>query len=521
MSLHSINPTTTKAWEKLSDHFNEIENIHLNDLFSSDEKRVEKMSVEWKDFYLDFSKNRISDKTISLLLQLAEKVKLKEAIQFQFSGDKINQTENRAVLHTALRDFKNMKPEVSETLQKMKLFSEKIENGAWKGYTGKSITDIVNIGIGGSDLGPKMVTETLKYYKNHLEVHYVSNIDGDHVAETLKNLDRETTLFIVVSKSFTTIETLTNAISIRNWFLEKASIKDVPNHFVAVSTNEEKVLDFGILKENIFPMWDWVGGRFSLWSAVGLSTCCAIGFNNFEELLKGAHEMDVHFRETDFSENIPVILSVLSIWYANFYKAESEVVVSYSQYLSNLVPYLQQAFMESNGKSIDRNGERVSYQTGTIVWGSTGTNAQHAFFQLLHQGTKIIPIDFIGFSESLYGNKEHQDILTANLLAQSESLAEGTVGNTISSPFKEFEGNKPSNTLLIKKLTPKNFGALLALYEHKLFVQGIIWNIFSFDQWGVEQGKEIAKKTLNAINLNSDSNIENESTKSLLNKFLK
>ncbi|MFT4698176.1 MAG: glucose-6-phosphate isomerase [Flavobacteriaceae bacterium] len=521
MSLPSINPTTTKAWKKLSNHFNEIEPIHLNDLFSSDEKREDKMSIEWKDFYVDFSKNRVSDTTINLLLELAEEVKLKEAIQLQFSGEKINQTEGRAVLHTALRDFNAMKPEVKETLQKMKLFSEKIENGTWKGYTGKPITDIVNIGIGGSDLGPKMVTETLKYYKNHLEVHYVSNIDGDHVAETLKNLNRETTLFIVVSKTFTTIETLTNAITIKKWFLENATITDVPNHFVAVSTNEEKVLDFGISNENIFTMWDWVGGRFSLWSAVSLSTCCAIGYTNFEELLQGAHEMDVHFKETDFSENIPVILSVLSIWYTNFYNAESEVVVSYSQYLSYLVPYLQQAFMESNGKSIDRNGEKVDYQTGTIVWGSTGTNAQHAFFQLLHQGTKIIPIDFIGFSESLHGNKEHQDILIANLLAQSEALAEGTAGTSIASPFKEFEGNKPSNTLLIKKLTPKNFGALLALYEHKLFVQGIIWNVFSFDQWGVELGKKNAQQTLNAIKERSDSSIENKSTKNLLNQFLK
>jgi len=520
MSLPSVNPTTTKAWKKLSQHFSEIEKLHINEMFASDKGRVEKMSLTWNDFYVDFSKNRISETTLKLLLELVDEVKLKEAIQLQFSGDEINLTEDRAVLHTALRDFNNMKPEVKDSLQKMKLFSEEIENGTWKGYTGKKITDIVNVGIGGSDLGPKMVTESLQYYKNHLNVHYISNVDGDGVEETLKKLDRETTLFIIVSKSFTTQETLANAMTIKNWFLQESSFNDIAKHFVAVSINQTEVLKFGVNEANIFTMWDWVGGRFSLWSAVGLSTCCAIGYSNFEALLKGAHEMDLHFKETEFSENIPVISGMLSVWYTNFFNSESEAVIPYTEYLSSFVPYLQQAFMESNGKNYDRKGKKINYQTGSIVWGNTGTNAQHAFFQLLHQGTKLVPVDFIGFSESLHGNKNHHDILMANFFAQSEALAEGTVGKEIGSPYKNFEGNKPSNTLLIKKLSPKNLGSLIALYEHKLFVQGIVWNIFSFDQWGVELGKKIAKKTLSAIQKKSNTSIENTSTKKLINRFL-
>jgi len=517
MSLPSINPTTTKTWRLLTKHFEEIQNVKMSDLFANDEQRADRMSIDWQDFYIDYSKNRITSETLSLLLNLAEEVKLKEAIEQQYSGKLINQTENRAVLHTSLRDFSKMKPEVKETLLKMELFSEELISGNWKGYTGKAITTIVNIGIGGSDLGPDMVTEALKYYKNHLNLHYVSNVDGDHVMEVLKQLDRETTLFIIVSKTFTTQETLTNANTIRNWFLQEASESDIPKHFAAVSTNLGAVKDFGIASENIFPMWDWVGGRFSLWSAVGLSTCCAIGYTNFEALLKGANEMDKHFKDSEFSENIPVILALISVWYNNFFMSETEAVIPYSQYLSKLVPYLQQAIMESNGKSVDRNGDSVDYETGTIIWGSTGTNAQHAFFQLIHQGTKIIPTDFIGFSESLYGDIDHQNKLMSNFIAQTEALLQGTDGIEVPTNFRRFEGNKPTNTLLIKKLTPKNLGGLIALYEHKLFVQGIVWNIFSYDQWGVELGKKIGMATLNAIE--NEQSMTNTSTNSLLNRL--
>ena len=517
MSLPKINPTTTKAWNQLESHFSKIKEVRMQDLFKEDARRADFFTLEWQDLYLDYSKNRISKETVDLLLKLAEEVKLKEAIASQFTGERINQTEDRAVLHGALRDFDHMKPEVKEALGQMQDFSKTIINGSWKGYSGKEIKTIVNIGIGGSDLGPDMVTEALSYYKNHLNVQYISNVDGDHVNEVLKKLDRETTLFIIVSKTFTTQETLTNANTVRKWFLEHASETDIAKHFAAVSTNLEAVSGFGIATENIFPMWDWVGGRFSLWSAVGLSTCCAVGYDNFEQLLKGANEMDKHFKDTDFSENMPVILAMLSVWYNNFFKAETEAVIPYSQYLSKLVPYLQQAIMESNGKSVDRNEDPIDYETGTIVWGSTGTNAQHAFFQLLHQGTKIIPTDFIGFSESLYGNQDHQNKLMANFLAQTEALLQGTEGTEVATDFRKFEGNKPTNTLLIKKLTPHSLGSLIALYEHKLFVQGIVWNIFSYDQWGVELGKKIGLTTLEAIE--SDGNTKNASTNNLLKKI--
>ena len=517
MSLPKINPTTTKAWNQLESHFSKIKEVRMQDLFKEDARRADFFTLEWQDFYLDYSKNRISKETVDLLLKLAEEVKLKEAIASQFTGERINQTEDRAVLHGALRDFDHMKPEVKEALVQMQDFSKTIINGSWKGYSGKEIKTIVNIGIGGSDLGPDMVTEALSYYKNHLNVQYISNVDGDHVNEVLKKLDRETTLFIIVSKTFTTQETLTNANTVRKWFLERASETDIAKHFAAVSTNLEAVSGFGIATENIFPMWDWVGGRFSLWSAVGLSTCCAVGYDNFEQLLKGANEMDKHFKDTDFSENMPVILAMLSVWYNNFFKAETEAVIPYSQYLSKLVPYLQQAIMESNGKSVDRNEDPIDYETGTIVWGSTGTNAQHAFFQLLHQGTKIIPTDFIGFSESLYGNQDHQNKLMANFLAQTEALLQGTEGTEVATDFRKFEGNKPTNTLLIKKLTPHSLGSLIALYEHKLFVQGIVWNIFSYDQWGVELGKKIGLTTLEAIE--SNGNTKNASTNNLLKKI--
>ncbi|WP_372793831.1 glucose-6-phosphate isomerase [Lutibacter sp.] len=516
--MKNINPTETKAWQKLTNHYNEVKNQHLKSLFSNDINRKEKFSINFNDFEFDYSKNRITEETLQYLLELADEVDLKSAINSLFLGEKINQTEKRAVLHTALRsqlnnevfvDGENIVPEIKEALKKIEIFTNKVVSGDWKGYTNKSITDIVNIGIGGSDLGPDMIVESLKYYKNQLNVHFVSNIDGDHVQEVIKNLNPETTLFVIVSKTFTTQETLTNATTIKKWFLQTASESDVAKHFVAVSTNLETVKNFGIASENIFPMWDWVGGRFSLWSAVGLSISLAVGFQNFKELLIGAFEMDEHFKNTPFEKNAPIILSLIGIWYTNFFNTETEAILPYTQYLSKLAPYLQQAIMESNGKSVDRNGNPVNYQTGNVIWGSTGTNSQHAFMQLLHQGTKLIPADFIGFKESLYGNKEHHEKLMANFYAQTQALAEGktkeeahldlkTQGkmNEIETllPYKVFEGNKPSTTILIEKLTPKTLGSLIAFYEHKIFVQGIIWNIFSYDQFGVELGKELAQK---------------------------
>ena len=519
MSFPKVNPTTTKAWEQLAAHFTEVSKQNLQTLFAIDPERANRFAIEWNNFYVDYSKNIITNETKELLLALADEVQLKQAIKAQFSGDVINETENRVVGHTSLRDFSNLKPEVSKTLEKIKGFTQEVISGAWKGYTGKSIKTIVNIGIGGSDLGPDMVCESLRYYKNHLDVYFISNVDGDHVMETIKGLDRDTTLFIIVSKTFTTQETLTNAQTIRRWFLEGAMEDEIAKHFVAVSTNLKAVSDFGIAEENIFPMWDWVGGRFSLWSAVGLSIACAIGYDHFEDLLKGAHEMDVHFKETDFSENIPVMLALISVWYNNFYGAESECIVPYSQYLNKLVAYLQQGIMESNGKSVDRNGNPIDYQTGTIIWGSTGTNAQHAFFQLIHQGTKMIPTDFIGFSRALYGNEDHQNKLMANMIAQTEALLQGTYGSEMENNFKVFDGNKPTNTVLVEKLTPKSLGSLIAMYEHKLFVQGVIWNIFSYDQWGVELGKKLAKGTLNAIEGEDDKVMSNPSTRNLLKRL--
>jgi len=498
MNFKSVNPTTTEAWKKLTTHFSEIKDVHMMDIFDQEPDRNQQYKIKCNEIQFDYSKNRINRKTLVLLNELANEVGLKQAIQLQFEGFNINQTEDRAVLHSALRDFNHMKPEVKKALQKMKAFSNSVIKGKWKGYTNKTITDVVNIGIGGSDLGPKMVVNALQYYNNHLNVHYVSNVDGDHVAETLKGLDRETTLFIIVSKTFTTQETLANATTIKNWFLKDASQLDIEKHFVAVSSNIEKAVNYGITEENIFPMWDWVGGRFSLWSSVGLSICCAVGYSNFEDLLKGAHEMDLHFKNEEFTNNIPVLMGLISIWYNNFYHCETEAIIPYNQYLDKFVPYLQQAVMESNGKEIDRNGTPVNYQTGAIIWGNVGTNSQHAFFQLLHQGTKMIPIDFIGFKESLHGNEYQHKLLMANFYGQSESLLEGTYKQNINNIYKTFKGNKPSNALLISQLTPKNLGSLIALYEHKLFVQGIIWNIFSYDQWGVELGKKNANKILNS-----------------------
>ncbi len=543
MALPTINPTTTNTWKKLQAHYQETKDKHLRELFETDVNRGEKFSLVWKDFLVDYSKNRITDKTLSLLLELAEEVGLKSSIKSYFEGEPINQTEGRAVLHTALRatkdekifvDGENIVDEVYAVREKIKAFSQAIISGEKKGFTGKPFTDVVNIGIGGSDLGPVMVVEALKFYKNHLKTHFVSNVDGDHVYEVLKELNPETTLFVIVSKTFTTQETLSNALTIKKWFLKKASEKDIAHHFAAVSTNLEKISEFGIADENVFPMWDWVGGRFSLWSAVGLTIAISVGHEHFEELLAGAHEMDVHFKETPFDKNIPVILALISVWYNNFYGAETEAIIPYTQYLSRFSAYLQQGIMESNGKSVDRAGNRVGHQTGTIIWGEPGTNSQHAFFQLIHQGTKLIPTDFIGYKESLHGDVDHHNKLMANFFAQTEALMNGKTpdevkqeleGQKLSAseietllPFKVFEGNKPTNTLLIQKLTPKSLGALIALYEHKIFVQGVVWNIFSYDQWGVELGKQLAKNILADIE-NSEIGKHDTSTLHLLQNF--
>ncbi|MEL1245182.1 glucose-6-phosphate isomerase [Flavobacterium sp. DGU11] len=525
MALQNINPSGTAAWQGLREHFSEMQYASMKEMFAAEKNRAEKFHIQWNDFLIDYSKNIINDKTIALLQGLAKEAGLKGAIESYFEGESINRTEGRAVLHTALRapenasvkvEGVNVMPEIYSVKNKMKQFCEAIISGSKKGYTGKAFTDVVNIGIGGSDLGPAMVVESLKFYKNHLNVRFISNVDGDHVMESLKGLDPETTLFVIASKTFTTQETLTNAETARDWFLTTAKQEDVAKHFVAVSTNIQKVTQFGIDENNIFPMWDWVGGRFSLWSAVGLTIALAVGFDNFDGLLKGAHDMDEHFRTADFDKNIPVVLALLSIWYNNFFGAESEALIPYTQYLQKLAPYLQQGIMESNGKSVGRDGNPVNYQTGTIIWGEPGTNSQHAFFQLIHQGTKLIPTDFIGFIEPLYGNKDHHDKLMSNFFAQSEALLNGKTEAQVKAefdkqgvtgekadyllPFKVFAGNKPTNTFLIKKLTPETLGSLVALYEHKIFVQGVIWNIFSYDQWGVELGKQLANSILDEIN---------------------
>jgi len=541
--MKNINPTTTKAWKELEDHYKEIQVEHMKNMFNNDEDRAEKFTIKWEDFYLDYSKNRMNETTGKLLNKLAAECGLKEAMDAYFQGDAINQTEGRPVLHTALRASKNANvqvhgenviPEVQEVKEKIRTFTDEVIEGKRKGFTGKKFTDIVNIGIGGSDLGPVMVADSLKFYQNHLNLHFISNVDGDHVHDTIQDLNPETTLFVIVSKTFTTMETLSNATTIREWFLKKAPEKEVSKHFVAVSTNLNKVESFGIDPDNIFPMWDWVGGRFSLWSAVGLSVALGIGYNNFESLLEGARKMDDHFRNTDFEKNIPVQLALISIWYNNFFGAESEAVIPYSQYLDKFPSYLQQAIMESNGKSVDRNGEKVNYQTGTIIWGEPGTNSQHAFFQLIHQGTKLIPADFIGFKESLFGDQGHHDKLMANYFAQTEALLNGKTEEVVEEElrsmrfsqeeidriksFKVFEGNNPTNTLLVKKLTPESLGKLIAMYEHKIFVQGVIWNIFSYDQWGVELGKQLANQILSDFeNKNTDGH--DSSTQNLLKYY--
>lgn len=545
MKLSNHNPSGTLAWQELRNHFiEEMQSIKMQDLFKEDDNRAEKLSIEWNNFFVDYSKNKITDKTLQLLLNLAEEMQLKDAISAYFKGEKINETENRAVLHTALRsnetdeilvDGKNIIPEVFEVKAKIKTFTESIISGNYKGFSRKAITDVVNIGIGGSDLGPKMVVEALQFYKNHLNVHFVSNIDGDSVQEIVKKLNPETTLFVIVSKTFTTQETITNATTIKNWFLQSAKEEDIAKHFIAVSTNNREAENFGINANNIFPMWNWVGGRFSLWSAVGLTIALSIGYNNFEKLLIGANKMDNHFKSASFDKNIPVILALLSVWYNNFFGAETEAVIPYSEYLSKFSSFLQQGVMESNGKSIGRDGNPTNYQTGTIVWGEPGTNSQHAFFQLIHQGTKLIPCDFIGFKKSLHGHVEHHNKLMANFFAQTEALLMGKTEEQVEAelkekglaveelekllPFKVFQGNKPTNTILIDKLSPESLGSLIAIYEHKTFVQGVIWNIYSFDQWGVELGKQLATSILNEID-SKDIKPHDSSTANLIKKYL-
>ncbi len=533
MAFPSINPTETQAWKKLQAHFESIKSEQMLDWFTQDNKRDQKFQIQWDEFLVDYSKNRITEETVALLLELANESKLSEAIAAQFEGEHINKTEDRAVLHTDLRVKKNT-GEVYKSLKQIKNFSNSIINGKWTGFTKREITDVVNIGIGGSDLGPRMVVDALAYYRNHLNIHFVSNVDGDQSAELLDKLDPETTLFIIVSKSFSTQETLTNAQIFRNWFLRTQPKKAMSKHFVAVSSNIEAVTRFGIGKKNTFPMWDWVGGRFSLWSSVGLSISLAVGYKNFEKLLEGAHAMDEHFKTAEFNHNIPVILGLLSVWYNNFFKTETEAIIPYTHYLERLVPYLQQAIMESNGKSVDRQGQPITYQTGNIVWGSTGTNAQHAFFQLIHQGSKLIPCDFIGFNSSLHGEVNSHDKLMANFFAQTQALMTGKSAEKVKVelsnlpedkqefllPYKVFEGNKPTTTILIDQLSPKSLGSLIALYEHRIFVQGVIWNIFSYDQWGVELGKQLANHILEEFN-DDDNEFSNfdVSTASLLRYY--
>lgn len=544
--LKAINPAKTKAWQKLSENYLNIKKTTMKEMFEKNPERAEKYSIQFEDMYEDYSKNIIDDSVLGHLLQLAEECDLKDAITKVFSGDKINATENRSVLHTALRnrsgnpvyvDGKDVMPEINFVLNKMEKFSNSIISGEWKGYTGKRIKSIVNIGIGGSDLGPVMVTEALKAYKYpQINTYFVSNVDGTHIVETLKNVDPETTIFMIASKTFTTQETMTNANTAREWFVHKTGSEiHIPKHFIAISTNAKKVSEFGIDTENMFGFWDWVGGRYSLWSAIGLPIACTIGFDRFVELLEGAHTMDIHFRETEFERNIPVILALLGIWYNNFFGTESHAILPYDQYFHRFAAYFQQGDMESNGKYIDRGGNEVDYQTGPIIWGEPGTNGQHAFYQLIHQGTKLIPCDFIAPALSHNPVGDHHKKLLANFFAQPEALmtgksaeeviaelkAAGKSDNEIKSllPHKIFKGNRPTNSILIKKITPRTLGSLIAMYEHKIFVQGIIWNIFSFDQWGVELGKQLANRILPELENDGKIFSHDSSTNALINVY--
>ncbi|MFZ2907196.1 MAG: glucose-6-phosphate isomerase [Cyclobacteriaceae bacterium] len=543
--LPTINPTDTTAWQKLEVNFLTMQATHMRELFDSDPQRFEKFHTVFEDILVDYSKNIITEDTLKLLIDLANETELKSSIELMFRGDRINKTEDRAVLHTALRNRSNnpvvvagndVMPDVNRVLNQLERFTGSMLSGQWKGFSGKPITDIVNIGIGGSDLGPYMVTEALRPYWKTITPHFVSNVDATHISETLRKLNPETTLFIIVSKTFTTQETMTNANTAREWFLNYAkSSEAIAKHFVAVSTNQKAVIEFGIAPENMFEFWDWVGGRYSLWSSVGLSIACTIGYDNFITLLEGTHAMDNHFRNEPFEKNIPVLLAMLGIWYNNFFGAASEAILPYDQYLHRFAAYFQQGNMESNGKSVDRNGDPVSYQTGPIIWGEPGTNGQHAFYQLIHQGTKMIPCDFIAPAVSHNPVGDHHSKLLSNFFAQTEALMKGKTPEEVSeelskkgmssemialhAPFRVFEGNKPSNSILFKQLTPRTLGSLIAMYEHKIFVQGVIWNVFSFDQWGVELGKVLANKILPELENQDAIASHDSSTNGLINYF--
>ena len=546
--LPKMNPTTTPSWKKLARHFKDIKEVEMKELFAGDPDRFNRLSIRFNDILVDYSKNRVTEETLALLFALADEAGLKDAIEQMFGGEKINETEARAVLHVALRNRDNapvlvegddVMPHVNAVLEKMKHFSNRVRSGDWKGYTGKRITDIVNIGIGGSDLGPVMVTEALRpYAPNNIAVRFVSNVDGTHITETLKRLNPETALFMIASKTFTTQETMTNAYAARRWFLDAAGDQaHIAGQFVALSTNAGKVKEFGIDEDNMFVFWDWVGGRYSLWSAIGLSIACYIGFENFEELLQGAFDMDRHFLNSPFEKNIPVVLAMLGIWYNNFFGAQTEVILPYDQYLHRFAAYLQQGNMESNGKSVDRSGKKISYQSGPVIWGEPGTNGQHAFYQLIHQGTKLIPADFLAPAISHNPVGEQHNILLSNFFAQTEALLNGKTKEEVAAelkkegksdatiqkltPHKVFDGNKPSNSILFKQLTPRILGSLIAMYEHKIFVQGVIWNIFSFDQWGVELGKQLANNILPELKDDKPASSHDSSTNGLINAFKK
>lgn len=543
--LSNHNFTKTSAYTNLKIDFDRLKMTSIKSLFDSNEQRQNDFSITFNNLFFDYSKNILDKETLNNLIELAHQTDLKSAIHAQFSGKVINVTENRSVLHTALRakkesslliDGKNIISDIQLVKNQMKDFSEKVINGIWRGYSNKIITDIVNIGIGGSDLGPIMVTEALKPYKNNLNIHFVSNVDGSHIIETLKKVNPETTLFLIASKTFTTQETMANAFSARNWFLEDAKkMEYVSKHFVAMSTNKTEVEKFGIDPQNMFVFWDWVGGRYSLWSAIGLSIALSIGFDQFEKLLEGAHEMDEHFLNTPFEKNIPVILALIGVWYIQFFKANTHVILPYDQYMHRFAAYFQQADMESNGKSIDRDGNRVTYSTGPVIWGEPGTNGQHAFYQLMHQGTQLIPADFIASATTHNKIGNHHSLLMSNFFAQTEALMNGKSEEVVKaellkaglntkqinnlSPFKVFEGNRPTNSFLVKQITPKTLGSLIAMYEHKIFVQGIIWNIFSFDQWGVELGKQLANSILPELEGDQIIQTHDSSTNGLINKF--
>jgi glucose-6-phosphate isomerase len=543
--LPTIDFTSTQSFKYLTDHYIDIVSKSLKELFEADDQRFEKFSLQFEDILLDYSKNRIDEETLALLIQLARECGVTQAIEAMFAGEKINVTEGRPVLHVALRnrsntrvyvDGKDVMPDVNRVLQQMKEFSDAIISGEWKGYTGKTITDVVNIGIGGSDLGPVMVTEALKAYKNHLNLHFVSNVDATHIAETIKDLNAESTLFLIASKTFTTQETMGNAHSARDWFIKSGGKdEDVAKHFAALSTNAEGVQKFGIDTKNMFEFWDWVGGRYSLWSAIGLSIALSIGFDNFVELLDGAHAMDNHFKTAELEQNIPATLALVGIWHNNFFEAETQAILPYDQYMHRFAAYFQQGDMESNGKHVDRNGKHVDYQTGPVIWGEPGTNGQHAFYQLIHQGTKLIPCDFIAPAQSHNPLGEHHNMLLSNFFAQTEALMNGKTEEEVIAelkkagktdeeisqiaPFKVFEGNRPTNSILLKKITPRTLGSLIAMYEHKIFVQGIIWNIYSFDQWGVELGKQLAGKILPELKDDAEVTSHDSSTNGLINQY--